>query len=190
MNTINKDTGFLVIDYLDNVSIKNIISTNKFCNNLTSNKNIMKVINRNNIIRIWGLNIYNNFLKNKSDLEKYENINVNNFLNIMEIFYIKMINQEINFNVNLFIEVYNICYYMSNHLEYQYEKKKFFYHRLNIIKKCVKKTVTYDDIIINKILNVTNYFQRYCYINMDNFIFNSVNNTLTNNQVIDMINNV
>lgn len=181
MNTLNIDTMFSIINFLDNNSISNLKKTNNTNFNIIKyNKNI---IIRNKLVNLWGYDIYN-LIKDEINIEDYfKNNNLDVNLKILDIFYNKVLTKNLNISTNLFIEIYDISYKISNDNFYNHLRDVIFFHRIKCIQKYMKQPFSYNDNKIIRILNATRYFNRYCFFLGDNnYVY------ISNEDIIDMIN--
>lgn len=178
MNTLNKDTTFSIINFLDNKSIFNLSCTNKINSKFISNTS--NIIIRNSIIDKWSYYIYDIIMKNdKKNIKKYTKVNMKNFFNIINFFYIEVLNTK-NIKTNIFVEIYDIIYNFCN--LYPYKKDELFNQRIIFIKKNFKDYINYDHKKVNNIINVSRYLNKYVSYQYEDYDF------LTNNDIIDILN--
>ena len=157
MNTINKDSLFSIISYLNVKDFKNVARVNKFSNSVV--KKNKKLIFKNKVIENWGNNIFNILPHDK--IENFTKFNLDTFSIILDIFYHKVLVDNIFTSSHLLIEIYDNSYIFCNTDEYN--REYLFNKRTKSIRRILKnKYISYDDKKVIFILNSTSYLNRFC----------------------------
>lgn len=176
MNQINHDDLYSILLFLDSKDLVNISLTNKFTNDIV--RNSKKIILRNHLIKLWGVNIYKLIPAEKADM--FTNYNMKTFILILELFYKQILTGKINSNSHLLIEIYDNTYMFAN--KNSYNREYLFNHRTNYIQKLLNKKVEKDNKKINFIINATSYLNRFCYF------FNTRSISISTEKIINIIN--
>lgn len=158
MNSINKDNLYSILTFLDIDDLIRISKIDKFTNqNVKNNK---KLILKSKLIRLWGRNIYN--LLPEDNIQNFTKKNLETFLKILEIFYQKVLINNIPTKSRLLIEIYDCIYSFTN--RYDYSRIDLFKHRTDSIRKILNnKYINHNDKKVHFILNATSYLNRYCH---------------------------
>lgn len=177
MNQINHDDLYSILLFLDSKDLVNISLTNKFTNDIV--RNSKKIILRNHLIKLWGVNIYNKLIPaEKADM--FTNYNMKTFILILELFYKQILTGNLNITSNILIEIYDNTYIFAN--KHSFNREKLFNHRINYIQTLLDKKVKKDNKEINFIINATSYLNRFCYF------FNTRSICISSEKIIDIIN--
>ena len=186
MYTLNQDTTFCVINFLDNKSIYNLSIIDK--NNSQLIKNNEKIIIRNILIKKWGYQIYKLIDSSDLNIKDLTTKNMENHCTILDLFYYNVIKKNLVIKTKLFVEIYDLVYNYVN--RYPSFKDCLFKHRIISIKKYCSdiNSIKDNDKKINNIINCTRYLNQY-YINyrMDNDD-ERIFEVLSNEDVINLVN--
>jgi len=180
MNTLNNDTTFSIINFLDNKSIYNLSITDK--NHAKLIKNNEKIILRNIIIKNWGYEIYKLIKKTNTNMKELTiKRNMKNYYKILDLFYKEVLQNNLNVTTKLFVEIYDVVYMFSNwYTEY---KDSLFNHRIVCIKKYTNNKIDENDKKVNNVINSTRYLNKYCITYQ-----REVYDVLSNKKIIELIN--
>lgn len=180
MKSINKDSFYSIIIFLNNNELKNVSYINKFSNKII--KDNQKIILKNKIIENWGKSIYD-MLPFDYKIDKIIKYNIKSVYNILDLFYNSILNGYPS-NSRLLISIYDIIYTFTN--EGDHNRADLFSHRNKSIIKILKSKniskIENDDKNINFIINSTRYFNRFCYF------LNNTSIELSNKEFIKMLN--
>lgn len=181
MNSINKDSLYSILIFLNNKELKNMSYVNKFSNNII--KNNKKLILKNKIIKNWGYSVYQ-IIPNDYNIDKIIKCTPKSLLKILELYYISVLNDKCDIDYKLFITIYDMTYSFIN--KFDFYRERLFFHRNESIKNILNDKKIYniknDDKKINFIINSTSYFNRFCYFLNDKPLI------MGNKEIIDMLN--